>query len=168
MNVKNNARLNLHISIHVIISISVGNKWTEIICVAQASNWHLILQLHFILISACPSLVHEGTLLLPLETQLAVLETRLMGCICMSVSSHSWTIESWHFLDALWEKNHHCVMRKMTRSKCSYLFSLIMEACLRVLKRLHYNFICQYDRHSNYFYFFTKSYMEKLHYNCNQ
>lgn len=89
MNVKNYAHINLHISIHAIIYISMDNKWTVIFCIAQANNRCLILQLLLMFISLCPSFVHEGSLLLPLETQLDVLGTRLTGCICVSASRHS-------------------------------------------------------------------------------
>lgn len=139
MNVKNYARINLHICMHAIIHISMGNKWTVIFCIAWANNWCLIRQLLLMFISLCPSFVHEGSLLLPLETQLDVLGTRLTGCICVSASRHSWTIESQHFLDVLWAKKYHCVMSKMTRFKCSYLFCnsflSLMATHLRVLKR---------------------------------
>ena len=153
MNVKIYARIYLHISMHAIIYITTGNKWTVILCTARANNWCLILRLLLMFISLCPSFVHEGSLVLPLETQSGVLGTRLTGCTCVSASRHSWATESWHFPNDLQvRKKYHCVMRKMTRSKCSYLFcnsflSLIMATHLRVLKRFKWNLIFWFERH---------------------
>lgn len=42
MNVKNYACKNLHISIHAIIYINMGNKQTVIFCIARSNNWCLI------------------------------------------------------------------------------------------------------------------------------
>lgn len=89
MNVKNCGRIDLHISVHAIIYMTVGDKWAVISRVAGANNCCSNLRHLLMFISLCPSFVLEGSLLLPLETQLDVLGTRLTGCICGSASRRS-------------------------------------------------------------------------------
>lgn len=97
---------------------AINRLWSSAQHNQIADAWSLQLLLMFI--SLCPSFVHRCSLLLPLETQLDVLGTRLTGvfvCLHLSFPEQLKACVGWVFC----ERKSTAVMHEMAVSNCSYL-----------------------------------------------
>lgn len=143
MNFKNYACINLHISIHAIIYINMGNKQTVIFCIARSNNWCLIptasLDVYFSLSLICA----QRQFTAPSWNSIRCAGNKVNWvylCVCIQAFLSIWSpVLTGYFVS---ERKNAIVMYEMTGSNCSYLFCnsflfLIIAAYLGALKRLN-------------------------------
>lgn len=144
MNVKNYACKNLHISIHAIVYINMGNKQTVIFCIARSNNWCLIptasLDVYFSLSLICA----QRQFTAPSWNSIRCAGNKVNWvylCDCIQAFLSIWSpVLTGYFVSE--RKKKATAMHEMTGSNRSYLFCnsflfLIMAAYLWVLERLN-------------------------------